>query len=508
MKKVLRSVLVILLIAVMMTTTACGAASKPKEDQHLNVAIYWNPNVDTMNSWGGWWTMRYGIGETLLVMNADMQLDYCLSDEWSMLDHQTYKFHIRQGVKFSNGNDMTPQTVADSITRIAQGNSRGANLKLDYAEVDGEYVIFHLTEPYSGFPYMITEPMCCILDTTQDMTNYDIYPIGTGPYKVIDYVPDEKWELEANEYYWKGEPSIKYITNYNIATDSRMDALLSGQIDMAYQPATTSLVQIEGNDKYKVVSALGTRVSCVNFNCSPDRPLGDKNLRLALTWSVKREVLAQIVGNGTAEPCALAFPVSSGYDLSNVKAPGYDMEKAKEYLKAAGYEDSDGNGFVDKDGEELVLTIILSSSTSTAVYTALKDMWSELGVNVKIEMLENVSDRRAAGDFDIISGGWQTMNNGDGQSSVKNRWGTGGPDNFYAYSSAEFDDIMKRIDNTFDPAERAKIFTELTQFIADEGLACFYAATANYHVINADVVDEFTIYPLDYYVIDGTWTMK
>ena len=508
MKKIIKVISLVLVLCMVMPLAACGKKNEPAEDKHLNVAIYWNPNVDTMNSWGGWWTMRYGIGETLLTMSADMKLTNWLADDWEMVDEQTYKFHIRKGVKFSNGNDMTPQTVADSITRIAEGNSRGGNLKLEKAEVDGEYVIFHLTEPYSGFPYMITEPMCIIEDTTQDMTNYDIYPICTGPYKVVGYVPDEKWELEANEYYWKGVPQIKYITNYNIGSDTRMDALLAGEIDMAYQPSTASLVKIEGNPKYKVVSAVGTRVSCVNFNCSPDRPLGDVNLRQALNWSVDREVLAQIAGNGTAVAEYLAFPETSGYDLSNVKGPGYDLDVAKDYLAKAGYSDSDGNGYVDKNGEELVLYISLSSSTNTAVYAAMKDMWQKIGVHIEIEQLENVSEKRNAGNFDIISGGWQTMNNGDGQSSVNNRWGTGGPDNYYGYSDPRFDAIMTKIDNTFDPDERSKVFTELTQYLADEGMACYYAATANYHVINADVVNDFTIYPLDYYVIDGTWTMK
>ena len=483
----------------------------PQEDKHLNVAIYWNPNVDTMNSWGGWWTMRYGIGETLLTMDANMQLVENLADSWELVDQQTYKFHIRKGVKFSNGNDLTPQTVADSITRIAEGNSRGGNLKLAGAEVDGEYVIFRTTEPYSAFPYMITEPMCIIVDTTQDMSIYDIYPVCTGPYKVIDYVADEKWELEANEYYWKGTPAIKYITNYNIGSDTRMDALLAGEIDMAYQPDPSSLVKIQGNPKYEVVSAVGTRVNSIIFNCDPERPLGDVNLRQALCWSVQRDVLAQIKGNGTAEPCCLNFPDSAGYDLTSVQGPGFDLDKARDYLAKAGYADSDNNGYVDKDGQELVLKFSLSSSTSsvnTAVYTAMQDMWKTLGVHVELEMLENISEKRKSGDFDILSDGWQTMNNGDGQSCLKNRWGTGAPDNYFNYSSPEFDAYMDRMDSTFDPAERAKIFTEVTQFIADEALDLVYAATANYHVINADVMDDFTIYPLDYYVIDYTWSMK
>ena len=489
-------------------TAAPAPAPAAEPDKHLNVAIYWNENVDTMNSWGGWWTMRYGIGETLLTMDADMKLVECLADSWEVVDEQTFKFHIRQGVKFSNGNDLTPQTVADSITRIAEGNSRGGNLKLASAEVDGEYVIFRTTEPYSAFPYMITEPMCIIEDTTQDMSNYDIYPICTGPYKVIGHVAEEKWELEANEYYWKGVPSIKYITNFNIASDTRISAMMSGEIDMAYSPSTSTLALIDGSKDYKVLYALGTRESDIAINCAEGRPTGDVNLRRALCWSVDRAVLAQISGNGTAQPLAKPFPDSVGYDLSGVSAPGYDLAKAEEYLKAAGYTDSDGNGYVDKNGEELLLHITMSSSANTAVYQAMIDMWKAAKIHVELEPLENISDKRKSGEYDIVPAGWQTMNNGDGQSYMTNRWTKAGPDNYVSYYSEAFEDVMSRLNAAFDPAERAKLYAEASQIICDDCPALFYAATANYDVINANVLEDITIYPIDYYVLDNTWTMK
>lgn len=488
--------------------TATPEPTAPAEDQHLNVAIYWNENVDTMNSWGGWWTMRYGIGETLLTMDYDMQLVPCLADSWEVVDPQTFKFHIRQGVKFSNGDLLTAQIAADSITRIAEGNSRGGNLKLASAEVDGEYVIFHTTEPYSAFPYMITEPMCIIVDTAQDMTNYDIYPICTGPYKVIGHVAEETWELEANEYYWKGVPTIKYITNYNIASDTRMSALMSGEIDMAYSPSTSTLALIEGSSDYKIINAMGTRESDVAINCAADRPTGDVNLRRALCWSVDREVLAQISGNGTATALAKPFPDSVGYDLSGVTAPGFNLDKAAEYLAAAGYTDSDGNGYVDKDGQELVLYITLSSSANTAVYQAMIDMWKNAKIHVELETLENISDKRKSGEYDIIAAGWQTMNNGDGQSYMTNRWTAAGPDNYVSYYSEAFEDCMSRLNAAFDPAERAKLYAEAAQIICDDCPALFYAATANYDVINTNVLEDIRLYPIDYYVLDNTWRMK
>ena len=135
----------------------------------------------------------------LLTANENMEVVPCLADSWEQVDDTTYKFHIRQGVKFSNGNDMTPETVKASIERTAEQNSRGSNLKLASIEVDGENVIFKTTEPYSAFPYYLTEPMCIIANTTVDTSNYDNQPICTGAYACEEYVPaEEKYELVAN----------------------------------------------------------------------------------------------------------------------------------------------------------------------------------------------------------------------------------------------------------------------------------------------------------------------
>ena len=137
------------------------------------------------------------------------------------------------------------------------------------------------------------------------------------------------------------------------------------------------------------------------------------------------------------------------------------------------------------------------------------DMWKEVGIHVELDPMESVSDKRKAGDFDILANsGWQTMNNGDGQSYMTNRWTAAGPDNYVGYSTPEFEDVMTRLNQAFDPAERAKLFAEAAQIIADDCPAIFYAATANYDVINSDVLEDITIYPIDYYVIDNTWKMK
>ena len=209
MKKPFRRIFV-LLLSLMVVLTGCGGngsntgnagndnsadvSGEEATPSHLNVALFlWMEGLDPAIGWNGWTSMRCGIAETLLTANEDMEIVEQLADSWEQVDELTYRFHIRQGVKFSNGNDLTPQAVKESIERTAEMNSRGGNLKLDSVEVDGEYVIFKTTEPYSSFIYYLTEPMCAIVDTSVDTSNFDSAPVCTGPYVCVEYVPEEKY---------------------------------------------------------------------------------------------------------------------------------------------------------------------------------------------------------------------------------------------------------------------------------------------------------------------------
>ena len=314
MKKRLKSCIPALLAAVMLSAS-CTPVFASESGSHLNVAMFmWMEGLDPAEGWNGWTTMRCGIGETLLTADENMDVVPCLADSWEQVDDLTYKFHIRQGVKFSNGNDMTPETVKASIERTAEQNSRGGNLMLDSIEVDGEYVIFKTTEPYSAFPYYLTEPMCIIVDTTVDTSNYNNAPVCTGPYVCTEFVTEEKYELAANEYYWGGKPGTDTITVLNVADDTKVSAILAGDIDVAVAPSSTTLSQVEGNDTIEMVKVTGTRESDLEMNCREGRPTADVNLRKALSYAIDRDVIAQIAGAGYAQALGKAFPDSVGYD--------------------------------------------------------------------------------------------------------------------------------------------------------------------------------------------------
>ena len=500
----------LLLAGMLAFTMAAGVQTvSAEEDSHINLALYtYIEGMDPAVDWCGWNLTRCGVGETLVTINENMEMVGQLADEWEQVDDVTYRFHIRQGVKFSNGTELTPEIVKASMERAIETNSRGGDLKIADIEVDGEDVIFTTEVPYSAFVTQLTEPMSVIVDTTVDTSDYASKPICTGPYAVEEYVSEEKIELVANEDYWGGAPEIKSITCKNIGSDTKVDAILAGDIDLAQGPAATTLSRVVDDENVEIVKVTGTREKDFELNCREGNPLADKNLRLALSYAVDRDVMAMVAGNGFASPIGTAFPPSVGYNSDEVEAQTYDLDKAKEYLAEAGYEDTDGNGIVDKDGEDLSLTISLSSTSETAPSEALKDMWKEIGIDVQIEMLENVSDKRAAGEFDILnSPDWQSVNAGDGQKYLMNRWSDGGSDNYSGYHSDEFQAVLEKLDNAFDHDERVAAFVEAQQILADDAPAIWMYANDNVTLVNNSKIQNVTVFPIDYYLITNKWTL-
>lgn len=167
----MRKRLVSLLFAGIMACSVIGSGVPTfaaENDSHINLALFtYIEGMDPATDWCGWNLTRCGVGETLVTVNENMEIVGQLADEWEQVDDTTYRFHIRQGVKFSNGTELTSEIVKDSIQRSIDNNSRGGDLKIANIEVDGENVVFTTDGAYSAFVSQLTEPMTVIVMTPQ-----------------------------------------------------------------------------------------------------------------------------------------------------------------------------------------------------------------------------------------------------------------------------------------------------------------------------------------------------
>ena len=493
--------------------TSCGA-EKEKEavtteaqatGGHMNIALYWfGETLDPALDWDGWTLTRAAVGETLVTVDENLQLVGQLADSWENVDETTWKFHIRQGVTFQNGNPLTPEAVKASIERTVKMNERGESaLKLASIDVDGEYVVIKTKEPYGAFLANISDPMFIIVDTSVDTSKFKETPVCTGPYMVTSFKPATSFEVVAYENYWGGKPALDSVTVFNIEDDNtRALALQSGDVDMAQGIRAGDIALFTDNKDYIVKTTTGTRIEFLTMN-TVKSVLKDKNLRLAVNSAVDYDTIAKVVGGGAVAARA-PFPASAPYGYDELNKQTFDLEKAKTLLAEAGYKDTDNDGYVDKDGKNLELNIYGTAGGNTransTVAELLESQLKTAGIKANIKIAENLEDIKKNLEFDLLFQNWQTVSTGDSQWFLDNAFKTDGSGNYGKYSNKELDNLINKLATTFDVKERQKITKEASQLIIDEAYGTYIVSQANVNVSN-NKVENMHNFPIDYYFL-------
>ena len=505
----MRKRLVSLLFAGIMACSVIGSGVTTfaaENDSHINLALFtYIEGMDPATDWCGWNLTRCGVGETLVTVNENMEIVGQLADEWEQVDDTTYRFHIRQGVKFSNGTELTPEIVKDSIQRSIDNNSRGGDLKIANIEVDGENVVFTTDGAYSAFVSQLTEPMTVIVDTTADTSNYDTMPICTGPYAVSEYVSEEKIELVANENYWDGEVPLDKVTLKCVDDQTtRSMALQTGEIDIAYNLKTENLVEFEGNDNYDIQELQSLRSTYAFMNQNEDHALSDKALRQALLRGLDKETYCNTLLEGGATAGKAPVPPTLDFGFDDLKDENsYDPDSAKKILDEAGYKDVDGDGFVETpDGDPLVLDfVIYTSRAELGVYAqAAQASLKEIGINVNLNTVsyETLLDMRDSGQYDLLIWNVLVANTGDPENYLRENWYSSSANNTAGYNNPEVDKLLDELAQTFDEDKRKDLIIDIQQDIMDDAATVFFGYETTYLFSNKKVTG-VKMYPMDYY---------
>ena len=502
----------IILAGIMALTMVSALTVAAEEEKHLNFGIYWfGDDLDPGNGWNGWTLTRAAVGETLITVNENLEFVGQIADEWKADDDQvTWRFHIREGVTFQNGNVCDAEAVVSSIKRSLEVNERGqTNLKLANVEADGDWVVFTTEEPYGAFLANLTEPLFVIVDTSADTSTFGEKPICTGPYMVTAFEPDVSFDAVAYDGYWGGKPGLDSITCYDLPDDnSRAMALQSKELDMMQRVAGTDLPIFTGDSEYEVQMATGTRVRFLFMNAKAE-PFNDENIRHAFNAAVNYDAIAAVVGAGVSG-VGSPFPPSASF-YNDLERATYDPAAAADYLEKAGYTDTDGDGFVDKDGEKLTVYILMSSGGSSGDDTTLAELVQsqakESGIDVQIRNTENVSDTRNAGDFQLVFANWQTLSTGDPQWFLDQVYKTDATDNYGGYSNPDVDALIDKLSVTFDVDERMDIAKQASQLIIDDAYGCYLVDVTNINVCHT-YVKNMSTFPIDYYFLTPQTTIE
>lgn len=504
----------ILALVMVLCLTACGTqANTDNGDDTRGTFVFGGQigNVDPASGAYAWVGMRSGVMESLFRLDDSMNVQKNLVDDYSVSDDGlVWTIVLRDGVLFQSGNIMDAAAVKASLERTCSMQSRAEKeLNIASIEADGNTLTITTREPNPVLPNCLCDPYSGIVDVKSLDTDGNA-TVGTGPFKLVEYVENERLELDAFDDYWAGKPASKHVT---IRSTSDLDAstlaLQKGELDACYGLPYDARDLFDGTSGFKISQAATSRVYKVYFNLEHEFT-GDPNFRKAVCMAIDRVNYASVLVNGAGTPTKSTFPAATAFSdeaaLTNV--PDFDMDGAKALLEQSGYTDSDGDGFLDKDGKKVSLQIITYGrtglpQTSQALQSALR----QLGMDVSFEQLDSTEDRGHAGTFDLSMYAEVTMPTGDSYSYMMNSYSTGGTNNFGRYSNTEVDNLLAELAVELDTGRRAELTKQIDEIVLSENSYCniFHL---NMYMAMKDTVEGLEQSPVDYYHINYKTCVK
>lgn len=492
----------------------CGSSdSKTPKDTMVVGVTNFADSLEPTDNYFGWQVMRYGIGESLVHFDDKMHAEPWIAESWKVSDDKmSWTFKIRD-IKFSNGKPVTGEAVKKSIERtFARAPRAKAMFELDHITADGQNVTIYTKKPIATLPGMLGDPLFIIVDTDSDgKVDFSKQgPISTGPYMVKSF-SKAKTELDKNPNYYDKVPFAHVVVNTIDDPNTRAMALQKGEIDMAVNIAPGDMQLFQDKKKFTISSIASLRDVLARMNVSNGHYLADKNVRKALIQSLDRETYSKVLLKDTFIPGGPLLPPSLDYGFDKLKAEypdNYNVENAKKLLADAGWKDTDGDGFVDKDGKNLELDFIYYSGRAElplfaeATQSDAKKIGIKINLkNVDYNVLDGIGTR---GEYDLLISNILTEPAGDPEVFINQYWKTNvngsNPQNGSGYSNPAYDALSDQLASEFDPAKRKEIIFQMEKILQDDTAILIFGYPQT-NMISSKKLKNADIKPCDYYWI-------
>ncbi len=447
-----------LAIAAAVTASMGAGATYASEDGRTNLRVAmpttWASHGPVVNSNFGA-RVAYSIYDQLVRRDYRMNADGSpnadgsgdalvpgLATSWEQISPTEWDFSIRQGVKFHDGTTMTTQDVAFSINNTYGDGTEpfaASGTIASVIAIDDKIVRITTKNPD---PALLAR-MATVMGQVYPQAYYERVgqegfgrvPIGTGPYKWAGRVTGESITLDAFDDYWGAKPPLASITFIEVPeTSARIAGLLTGEYDIATSLPPDQTRPIDNDAGTEIRAIAVENVQMITFRqYKKDRPQADARIRKAMALSLDRALLADKLWAGLTVAGTYDFPGYGAY-YQNRPALPYDPIEAKRLLDEAGY-----------NGEEIVIRVVGGYYTNmTRAMEVGLEMWKKVGLNVRLEVIENWGQMGQEGDAYAASDNmWMTDPAGGmwfswgrvGGHRLKD-WGGTPPDSFLALGTA------------------------------------------------------------------------
>ena len=330
------------------------------------------------------WAVQRQIYNHLVKENPDGSVEPELATEWEWVDDTTLRLKLRDDVYFHNGVQFTAKDVYFTIEKALQTSisaSTFASFDIENSEIVNDFeILLKFHEPYAPvFNTFASGRGSIVCKEYFDEVGAEVAarePVGTGPYKFVEWQSGTQITLEANEDYWDKDNMAKTKNVIlKVVTDpsSRLIELETGTSDIAFEISENDVARLDEMEGAHADVSESNRYMLVTFSMK-DETLANKDLRYALSYAIDRQAIINTVYGGNALMATGMYPhnVFGFREIENYMP--YDLEKAKEYMAKAGY----------PDGGLKLLFNVEDRTIDGQVAEMLQSMWKEIGVDTEI----------------------------------------------------------------------------------------------------------------------------
>lgn len=500
------------------TTASEGGEEGPQTGGTLTFARFFETqSLDPMGvADNGSIFVRVQIFNTLVEADPDTipEVGPGLADEWeSSEDGLTWTFHIRDNAMFSNGEPVTAEDVQFSLMRFADPsvnvNIPSLGIGIESVDViDEQTVQVNLDRPVGAFLENISVFPASIVNKEAVEAEGDAHwqnPLGTGPFKLKEWVPGSHITVERNEFYWEeGKPYLDEVRFDFIPDDNaRMLRIQSGDAQIAEGVPWTQIPELQDVEGFRVQIDEIVRYEAVFLNHEV-APLGELEVRQALNYATNKEAINDAVYGGVGEIANSMIPKATYHaEYSDVPAYFYDLGRAQELMAQSS----------TPDGFDLNLIYPAGSATHRQLGTILQSQWAEIGVNLTLEEVDTgtlFGDRFFTMEYEAGIPLPKFTSDVVVPDEVALLFYDNDPENaLRGFLSGwdipqELDDLTQEAAFTVDEGQREELWPQVQQMAMDEApwVTLFFLPTA--HAV-ADNVQGFRVVPNGWWDLEDVW---
>lgn len=468
--------LFVLIFAVCLFTAGCLSSDRFGDEKVLVVGEMWTiTDIDPVLE-GTTVSEKMIVTETLVGANDKFELTPSLAVNWTQINETVWEFKLREGVKFHNGREMTAEDVKASLEKSIELSPAVASLlECEEITVVDKYTFRIRTKELNPLvPGILHYPSTAIFaPETYSASGKLVKLIGTGPMK-FDSFNNRTGEviLIKNTNWWGGTPGFdKLILRGYSNPMTRSMVIETGSVDITFDPPYSEVNRLAAIDGIRVEKYNTPRIYKVDVNLN-NTNMADPNVRKAISYAIDRPGIVEHVLYNVGSPAGGAFLPTMAWANTDLEPYAYDPVLAKQYLAASGWTDTNGDGYVDKNGEALRVKMYtyIERPGLPPMQEVIASNLRSIGIEVEEVAMEynTMAAEMADSNWDLYLAAINLAMVPDPEYVLKGWYMTNSPSNTAGYSNPIVDQMI--IDGHYitDTEERYDHFRKIEKIVYDD----------------------------------------